>query len=139
METGSVSTVAALFQGYVTVTDTVFVRVLPPPVPLIVIVNVPVEANLDAFNVRVDCPPGATGFFENEAVTQIGNPETESVTALENPATEATATVTAACPFLLTDTAAGVAASVKSGAELTTRVTWLTCVTTAELPLIVSG
>ena len=68
------------------------VRVMAPPVPLRVIVNVPVRANACARTTNVVCPVGATGFGENEPVTQLGSPDTDMLTALENPPKDETVT-----------------------------------------------
>lgn len=100
-----------------TVRETVVLCETPPPLALIVIVDVPVAAVLLAVNVSVELPePGAAMDAGLKlAVTPAGNPLAESDTAELKPPDTVVETVVVLVPPCTTDTVVGDALRAKSG------------------------
>ena len=89
----------------------VVLAVVLPEVPVMVTVDDPVAAVLEAVSVSRLLP--VVGFVPNEAVTPLGNPEAERVTLPVNPPTSVTVMVSVALLPCVTATLVGDAASVK--------------------------
>ena len=100
-----------------TVSETVVLCETPPPLALIVIVDVPVVAVLLAVNVSVELPePGAAiDVGLKLAVTPAGSPLAESETAELKPPEIVVETVVVFVPPCATDTVVGDAVRAKSG------------------------
>ena len=100
-----------------TVSETVVLCETPPPLALIVIVDVPVVAVLLAVNVSVELPePGAAiDVGLKLAVTPAGSPLAESETAELKPPETVVETVVVFVPPCATDTEVGDALRAKSG------------------------
>lgn len=103
--------------GALTVKAIVVVWVMPPPLAVMVTVDVPVAAVLLAVKVRVELPlPGAAIVAGlNDAVTPEGRPETVSDTAELNPPLTLVEMELVAVPPWVRLTVAGEAARVKAG------------------------
>jgi hypothetical protein len=103
-----------------TVSETVVLWETPPPLALIVTVEVPTVAVLLAVKVRVELPePGAAmDAGLNEAVTPEGSPVAESETAELNPPETVVEMLVALLPPCATETLVGEALTAKSGAGL---------------------
>ena len=93
---------------------------MPPPLALIVTVDVPIVAVLLALNVRVELPePGAAiEVGLKEAVTPAGSPVAESETAELKPPETVVETVVVLLPPCATDTVVGDAVRAKFGVGL---------------------
>ena len=99
-----------------TVSGIVVDAVRVPDVPVMVTVDVPVAAVLEADRVRTLVP--VVGLVPNEAVTPLGKPEAERVTLPVNPPTSVTEIVSVALLPCVTEMLVGDAARVKAGATL---------------------
>ena len=78
---------------YCTVSCTVVLCVLPPPVPVMVSTLVPTPVLLRVEMVSVEVPEPVTDVGLNVAVVRLGSPVTLNVTVLLNPFTFAIVTV----------------------------------------------
>lgn len=101
----------------VIVSETVALCEMPPPLALIVMVDVPAAAVLPAVNVRVELPePGAAiDVGLNAAVTPVGNPVADSETAELKPPETEVETVLDPEPPAATERLVGDALKLKSG------------------------
>ena len=114
----------------VIVSETLVLCETPPPLALIVMVEVPAAAVLPAVKVRVELPePGAAiDVGLNAAVTPEGSPVAESDTAELKPPETVVEIVLVPDPLRATATLVGDALSVKFGAVAAFTVTGITLV-----------
>ena len=125
----------------VTVSETVVVWVMPPPVAVTVIVEVPAAAVEPTVKVSAEEPePGAAmDVGLKAAVTPVGKPEAESAIAALNP--PETAVVMVALPVLpsATESEVGEADSVKAGVAAAVTVSEMVavCVMLPPVPVTV--
>src|SRR5689334_12728588 len=123
----------------VTVTETVVVCVLPPPVPVTVIGNVPVAVVDATVMPMLDVPEPGAAIDDGVKVTVMpaGAPEEVSATAALNPPAMADVIVDEPLVPCLMLTLAGEAESAKSGvaAAVTVRPTFTVCVVVPLVPV----
>jgi len=124
--------------GAVTISETVAVCVIPPPVPVTVIEYVPLGVEEPAVSVSVEDPaPGAPiGVVLNAAVVPVGSPVALSaIDELKPPETVVVMVLVPLAPGA-TDIDVGEAEMVNTGVG-TVRVTVAVCVTPPPVPVIV--
>jgi hypothetical protein len=119
--TGLAEIEKSLTTGAVTVSETAVEWLFVPSVPVTVRVEVPVDAAELTVMVRVEEPPEETEVGLRVAVTPVGAPETARVTVPEAPTVEVLI-VELPLPPRTTETLAGLAAIVKSGAAVIGRM-----------------
>ena len=118
----------------VRVMDVVFVK--PPDVPVIVTVNPPVCAVIEAVSVSVLLVAVLLGL--KEAVTPLGKPEADKLTLPLNPFCRATVTALVLLPPWKRLSVVGEADRVKLPAETTVRLTVVVLVKAPEVPVTVT-
>ncbi len=128
--------------GYLTVSATAVVCVLPPPVPVMVMVLVPTLADRLTDTVMVDVPEpdAAMGLGLKLTLWPLLSPEADKLTAEAKPFS-ATLVIVAAPEWpLATLIAVGDALMVKSAVDpVTVRVTVVVCVTPPPVPVTTIG
>lgn len=120
----------------VTVRVMAVVFVKPPDVPVIVTVNPPVCAVVEAVSVSVLLVAVLMGL--KEAVTPLGKPEADKLALPVNPFCPASVTVVIPLAPCAMPNIAGVAAIVKLPAETTVRLTVVVLVKVPEVPVTVT-